>query len=476
MKNRWLLVLFIIGFIAMVAYRAAVIPITHDEASTWFNFRHYNLWGCLTDYWCWQTANNHWLNSLFLQWSAGIFGESPFALRLPNVLAGGLYFFAGALLSWRYIKTMMLQLAGFLLLCGHVYLLDFFSLARGYGLMACGVLWGVYFFLRYIEQYEIRWLVCSVLSMVFAVLSNFTALLPLSSLGLGWLVLILGQKKFSFLFRHGYVWAIASAVLAGLLYFPIRMLRASGEFEWGAADLYDTLRDLFWNLLYGAQYFGAKSPDVLLWIFFFLILMVVIVTLLTRQFNSKPQMTGVLLLFGLNLAGIVFLAYFLGSQAPIGRKSIYLIPLLFAPLALGLNLIKNKYAGLVLGVLISGSTLYHAYERCIPAASREWYYDAYYPGLFSAILPVEAPADSIRLGSSWIFNPALTFYQTTQSLPLSGLAYQKPLVVDSTMEYYYVEYPDTIGMCSVGFILDKMIGPYYLYKKSDASPLLHQVK
>ena len=96
---------------------------------------------------------------------------------------------------------------------------------------------------------------------------------------------------------------------------------------------------------------------------------------------------------------------------------------------------------------------------------REWYYDKHYPELFSEILPDGPGSDSVRLGSTWIFVPALVFYQKTEPLPLAGLNYERPIVIDSTMDYYYLEPPDTVGMFQAGFEIEKMIGPFFLFKR-----------
>jgi hypothetical protein len=110
--------------------------------------------------------------------------------------------------------------------------------------------------------------------------------------------------------------------------------------------------------------------------------------------------------------------------------------------------------------------LYHTIHPLSFASCREWYYDAYYPEVFSSILPDDATPDSVRLGSSWIFYPSLTYYQKTKLLPIAGLEYQKTLVVDTSLHYYFVEQVDTSGMRNAGFVLAKNIGPYFLFKNS----------
>lgn len=464
MKSKWWLYGFVFLSTCLVAYRAVVMPVTHDEASTWLNYRHYNLWLCLSDYWCWHTANNHWLNTLLMQWSGGLFGEVAWALRLPNVLAGGLYFLAAAHICFRYVPSPVLRVSGFLLLCAHLYLLDFFSLFRGYGLMVSFTLWAIYCFLRYSEGYSFRWLLCVVMAMVLSVFSNFTALLPFVSFGVAWLFLLLINKQYFLILKHGAVWVVTVLIFIFLLAYPIRLLNSSGEFEWGSEGLTAMMTDLMNNLLYGRSYFGTQSATYLVWLVVVTSALLGILALVKKLIHSKSQLLISLVLLFINLVLVVLHQKLTGSQAPIGRKSIYLIPFLFVPLVLGFNLITTKRVSVPLGFLLSGLLLYHTYRVCSPASCREWYYDAYYPELFSALLPAVSPGDSLSLGSSWIFNPSLSFYQKTKSLPIGGLVYQKPLVIDSTMQYYFVEASDTLGMHIHGYGPVNNIGPFFLFK------------
>ena len=466
MKSRWWLYSCVFLLACLVAFRAVVMPVTHDEASTWLNYRHYNLWLCLSDYWCWHTANNHWLNTLLMQWSGDLFGEVAWALRLPNVIAGGSYFLVAALICFRYVASPVLRAAGFFLLCAHLYLLDFFSLFRGYGLMVSFTLWAIYCFLRYSEGYSFRWLLCTLLAMVLAVFSNFTALLPFVSFGVAWCFLLLLNKRYSLLLKHGALWVSIVLIFTFLLAYPIRLLNGSSEFEWGSEGLTAMMTDLMNNLLYGRSYLGALSSTYFVWLGVMIFVLLGIMSLVNKPVNSKNPILISLVLLIANFVLVVLHQKLTGSQAPIGRKSIYLIPFLFVPLVLGLNFITSRKLFIPVSVFVSGLLLFHTYRVYSPASCREWYYDAYYPELFSATLPAVVPGDSITLGSSWIFNPSLTFYQKSKSLPIGGLIYQKPMVIDSTMQYYYVEATDTLGMHIHGYEKVKHIGPFFLFKKA----------
>jgi hypothetical protein len=108
-----------------IAVRARNLSFTHDEALSYelINGDPSQL----------GTANNHWLNSAAMRLSQALFGESELALRLPNVAAFGLYGAAVVSMLSR-LRRVEAQVLGFALLLGNPFVLEFFGLARGYGL------------------------------------------------------------------------------------------------------------------------------------------------------------------------------------------------------------------------------------------------------------------------------------------------------------------------------------------------------
>lgn len=77
--------------------------------------------------------NNHILNSLLMKIFNTLSGNSELVLRLPNYFGFLLFFIA----IWKVFKDIgkkFFLIFGILFLISNLYLLDFFSLARGYGL------------------------------------------------------------------------------------------------------------------------------------------------------------------------------------------------------------------------------------------------------------------------------------------------------------------------------------------------------
>jgi hypothetical protein len=164
-------------FLGYVGLRAARVAITFDEAHTYLSYVAKGFLGVFD----FDTANNHFLNTLLVWLFSRFAGSSEFVLRVPSLLGYLLYLVFSYRLLMRYARPFF-ALAGFLLLNLNPYLLDFFGLSRGYGLSIGLLMAAFYYFLRFIDQMEegspdvFRSLVISLAAAAFAVLSNFSLL------------------------------------------------------------------------------------------------------------------------------------------------------------------------------------------------------------------------------------------------------------------------------------------------------------
>src|SRR4030081_1537963 len=95
---RWTAIVFLAGLFVANLYRAATQSLTIDEAFTYQLYLAKNLRAILTEY----DANNHVLYTLLAKLSVGLFGKSEFAIRLPSVLGGLVYFYAVFRVCWSF--------------------------------------------------------------------------------------------------------------------------------------------------------------------------------------------------------------------------------------------------------------------------------------------------------------------------------------------------------------------------------------
>lgn len=163
-------------FIEFAAARAVLVPLTYDEATTYLKFIRVDFLSIFN----FEVATNHILNTLLTKVSYVVGGNSELVLRMPNLIGYGMYMWF-SLLILKQLRHRVIAFAGFMLLNLNLFVLDYFSLTRGYG-MSLGFLMGALFFLfRFLTQLPGSATVSRDLSRAFlfagtAVMANFSLL------------------------------------------------------------------------------------------------------------------------------------------------------------------------------------------------------------------------------------------------------------------------------------------------------------
>ena len=164
-----------IAFGTYTLLRAWLLPITVDESTTVFNYVPKIVVDTLT-FSTEPHPNNHILNTLAIKILAGTFGWHPVVVRLPALLGAGLYFWAALHLSQRISESGWVRLFIMVMLLGNPYQLEFFSLARGYGLAAGLMLMALWQAWRFLEANKQEYLRNAFIFAGLAVYANFTLL------------------------------------------------------------------------------------------------------------------------------------------------------------------------------------------------------------------------------------------------------------------------------------------------------------
>lgn len=120
--------------VAAVAIRVAFldVPMRYDEATTYDNFVSKPLWVALANY---ATPNNHLLNTFLAKVSVGVFGNEPWAVRLPALVAG-IALVPATLALGRVLYGRTAALLAAALVAGSSTLVEYSTNARGYTLVA----------------------------------------------------------------------------------------------------------------------------------------------------------------------------------------------------------------------------------------------------------------------------------------------------------------------------------------------------
>jgi hypothetical protein len=127
--------------------RAVNVPLTYDEASSFFRY----VQGAPVALFDFATATNHLLNSILTWLAVAVFGDAPWAMRLPNLMAGFGFLTCAASLTL-LTRHRAIGVAGCVLLATNPYLLDYFALSRGYGLAAALLTVGMVLLVRWCER------------------------------------------------------------------------------------------------------------------------------------------------------------------------------------------------------------------------------------------------------------------------------------------------------------------------------------
>lgn len=108
-------------------------PMRYDESATWLDYASRPIAQGLSDY---RFPNNHLLHTLLVHVSASLFGDAPWALRLPAFLAGVVL----VPLTWALARTLHTRMSA----CGaaglaavSTTLVLYSTNARGYSILCC---------------------------------------------------------------------------------------------------------------------------------------------------------------------------------------------------------------------------------------------------------------------------------------------------------------------------------------------------
>ena len=221
------------------------VPLRYDEATTYDNFVSKPLYVALANY---ATPNNHLLNTFLAKVSVGVFGNEPWAVRLPALLAGlALVPATFAFARVFYGRTAALLAAA--LVAASSTLVEYSTNARGYTLVALATLVVFLAAARAIERDSPgAWAVVAVAGALglYAV--------PIMTYPLGgallWILVsgrLAGRRVRHLLSRIG-VTAVVATILALLLYAPVFAasgVRSVTANEFVEPRTWSTLLDLY---------------------------------------------------------------------------------------------------------------------------------------------------------------------------------------------------------------------------------------
>lgn len=402
------------AFAAYIVVRGFTVGITYDEAWTIDGFVSQGWWDVIA--YNSADANNHLLNTVLIKIVHWARGKTLFLERLPNILAGLGYIFLAHRISAGFLKK-SLGLALFTLLLLNPFLLDFLSLARGYGLALCFQLASLYWLVEFLRQSRQKDAVFSLIAGGFSVLSNFSFLTYYVAL-----VIVMAfywywnhRDKFNAI-SIGKILA-APLLLALIILHPLRKLVESGSLYYGGTTgLYnDTLLSLASHTMYKAYDIEAAAPYLLI----FLALLAVIfgcgaICMVRGRMDNMSVQAALMAMLLLPLAGILVQGHVFGMRFPLDRTVLFLVPLVFIAAVFWMEGMQHGFLRKISLAALSGIFMMMAVNFVLSAnlhKTATWFFDAHTEQVLSKLNSFSAPdGKKIQLGSAWPFKAGIGHY------------------------------------------------------------------
>lgn len=434
LRRRWkAAVLVLLGLVIMVfaVHRAATASFSHDESYSYIFYMKTSYWNLIkhvNGY-----TNNHLLNSMGMKLSQELFGNSELALRLPNLLALVLFLF--------YAARILLKLPAWFAICGFVllgtntFMLELFTLARGYGLSFGFMLMALFHLIRAIREARRRDIVLFHVASVLATLSNFTLLnVHLAGLITLYVLLVirvyLGDLPRKRLVPITITNAVMLAISVAVLWLPIEHTLQQSPLDFGGkSDFFSTTVATWVKSLLP----WVKIPDMLMMVLYGVIVLIVGAGLaVTIQrvrkgdaafFTRWTALPTVLLVLVLTSIGGELQHALFGVDRMVDRFALFFVPLLVLLAVQLLALLHEQGWIRVPRAVMAIAALWGVFSFARgfgPYHSVEWQYDVRTKDAMATIArdmhDRNYQGPPLHIGINWLFEPTLNFYRIQMKL------------------------------------------------------------
>lgn len=395
-----------------IAYRAYALSITHDEAGTTdlLALTYQDIIGSPRAF---TSANNHILNSWLMKFFVSLFGDAEWVLRLPNVLAFPVYFWGCRKLSTCFSADAVIQSLILLIFCAHPYVIDFFSLCRGYGLALAFQSLAFVHSYQFLQHNKFKSISLAALMLAGSVFANLTWLNLLMAWWMALGLYFFFKEGIQGIFSRSLYFVVAAvmhALLAVVLWNPLQWIRAAGELRWGSNGWFDAQHSFSKDYLY------TDNP----WLAMFLqgVMFLVFVWMLRYSFRHRKELKinhhlgfpiFLFLILVCCIAWSVGLRNFTDTFYPNGRKALMYFMLwdsMWISLILFLPNEKHhlkRIAASALVLMLSGMVLLQTNRV------REWGYDNQTKFVFQWLSSYDTSQTTL-LDVHWKFKQAMDYY------------------------------------------------------------------
>ena len=442
----------------LVTKEAYVLPLTHDEGNT--------IYCSTTPVWDIVSykdpvPNNHILNTLCIKCSSAIFGEQLFTDRLHNVLSFIPFFIFSILIGFSILKDSWLRAGWIALVSLQPFVLDFYSITRGYGLSLSFMVVSLYYFYRRISDGNTHYLIKSAVFAAVGVYANFTLInyyIPL--------ILLLTVDTFMSDFKQdkkkclrNIIWLfIISTIIAFISSVPIYKMVTTKQFVyWGSTGFFqDTARHLILSLRSGTEYIGATSDQVYISVLTFIVLVITCGLLLWKKSTSQK-------IFVYSIGMLITVMMYNVLQQYVGgvpflnaRTALFFVPLVSICVMLSVQNIYNfrKSIGLPMAMVITMLCCQHFVRGYDVKSSFEWYYDQNTYDVLNDLKEIaenEHHINPAKVNCYWIFYPSISYHTEKDYQRYLELAPYGVKIEDDNESLFYYAQSDEVEKLSEKF-------------------------
>lgn len=444
-------ILMALAVFAFIATKAKVSSFTHDESYSYNFYVHNSLMDIISHKNSY--TNNHLLNTLLVKYSEMLFGSSELALRLPNLLL--LLVFFSYIFLFIHKSNLLPGFSLFVILFTNIDLIDFFGLARGYGISIGFMIMSLYHLVQSFHSAKKRHLILFNIGALLAILGNFTmldfyiaAIVTYNGVKLYECRTVL-KEKFNF-YKINKINIVMFLFMLVVLYEPVRRVVTYNQFDFGGTSgfMNDTIQALVLTIFSHEQNVLTQTVFIKL-----MILIIVVLPLFlfmfqaskkkTEFFEKHKSLVAVNLVMVIIFIEIILQHLLLGTDYLIGRFALFLFPLFILNIFFLLEYsLKFKFRNYILGVcsILALLSAVHFYRKANLYACAEWSYDMETKNAMNTLAEWhnknEEGKTNRKLAVNWLFEPTINFYRTTNNLKWLIPVDRKEL--DQNSDYYYV--------------------------------------
>lgn len=448
LAKAWMVLCAMVAF-ALCAHKAATSSFTHDESFSFLRYPKQSV-SDLVDHKMAYT-NNHLLNSLAMKASCHFFGTSELACRLPNLLALVVYLLYGALLL-RGVHP-LLAAVGYPLLLTNVYVMEFFTLARGYGLSFGFLLMALFHLWRAAATKHWAHTILFHLAFLLASWSNFTLITTyLAGVVAFQLAVRLGMGTERWdrkpLRRNTILQVVLLLITGKLIGTPVeRTLQANALDFGGDSGFYgDTVSTLVRSLLPTMQVEGGMM--LMMQAVLTVVVVAALAVVIVRRIRKAEQDDALFIIVTclvLTCAGVYAQHVLFGVDHLKDRFALFLMPMLVLVFIHALQRFTSLslVPPFVACLLCLAWSTYSFPQRWGRYVSWEWGYDMDTKAAMGKLGSEQAASRSregrIRVGINWLFEPAMNYYRGTRDLEWMEPLTRDGLSTEDAYRYVFAE-------------------------------------